>query len=278
MLKILKQLKTLNRQRISNRRNAKFLDELSNDFDKSHLQLNALKPLIAKTETYKQHLKASNEFAVYSTYFGTSKTKTFNNAKIDSNFDHFFISNNEKILKMAESKGWHPIFLGLPISTNLVLSSHQSKVPKALPHFFPALKNYGSLLYVDDKLDFSANEIYKLSKGLIQNNFALMVRAHPSLTKNILNELSVAMIQPRYQAQRDQVVSYIDQQIKNGRALTVENLFLTGAILRNMLHAETEAIGEDWYQGILQCGIECQISFDFVAQKYKSIALLPQIT
>lgn len=276
MFKIFNQLKALNRQRVTARRNAKFQTVLSNEFDRSCLQLNALKPLLANTTAHNEHRNGTKEFAVYSMFFGNSNAKTFNKADIDHHFDHFFISNNPQILKIATDRGWHPIYLDLPISANRVLSAQQSKIPKALPHLFPALHHYDSLLYVDDKIAFSASKMHQLSQTLIQQNQALMIREHPSLTHNILNELAVAMIQPRYQAQRDQMVAYIDAQIKNGLQLRVEHLFWTSAILRNMRHSETYLINEDWYNAILDCGIECQITFDFVAQKYNSISLMPQ--
>ena len=276
MFKIFNQLKALNRQRVTARRNAKFQTVLSNEFDRSCLQLNALKPLLANTTAHNEHRNGTKEFAVYSMFFGNSNAKTFNKADIDHHFDHFFISNNPQILKIATDRGWHPIYLDLPISANRVLSAQQSKIPKALPHLFPALHHYDSLLYVDDKIAFSASKMHQLSQTLIQQNQALMIREHPSLTHNILNELAVAMIQPRYQAQRDQMVAYIDAQIKSGLQLRVEHLFWTSAILRNMRHSETYLINEDWYNAILDCGIECQITFDFVAQKYNSISLMPQ--
>lgn len=276
MFKIFNQLKALNRQRVTARRNAKFQTVLSNEFDRSCLQLNALKPLLANTTAHNEHRNGTKEFAVYSMFFGNSNAKTFNKADIDHHFDHFFISNNPQILEMATNRGWHPIYLDLPVSANRVLSAQQSKIPKALPHLFPALNHYDSLLYVDDKISFSATKMYQLSQTLIQQNQALMIREHPSLTHNILNELAVAMIQPRYQAQRDQMVAYIDAQIKSGLQLRVEHLFWTSAILRNMRHSETYLINEDWYNAILDCGIECQITFDFVAQKYNSISLMPQ--
>jgi hypothetical protein len=110
-----------------------------------------------------------------------------------------------------------------------------------------------------------------------KNAASLMVRAHPSLHGNILNEFAAAMIQPRYQAQRDQTVEYIDKKLHEGLKLKVEDLYWTSAILRNMRHPETIKINEDWYANILECGIECQISFDFIAQKYASIAVMPDI-
>ena len=176
---------------------------------------------------------------------------------------------------MAIDRGWHPIYMDLPISTNRVLSAQQSKIPKALPHLFPALKTYNSLLYIDDKVSFNASKMYQQSQILIQRKQSIMIREHPSLKDNILNELSVAMIQPRYQSQRDQAVAYITDQIKQGRNLKVKNLFWTSAILRNMTHHDTIRIGESWYEAILSCGIECQISFNFISQNYKSILLMP---
>jgi hypothetical protein len=43
-----------------------------------------------------------------------------------------------------------------------------------------------------------------------------------------------------------------------------------------MTQPETNLIGEKWYLDILSCGIECQISFNFIAQQYNSIGLLPE--
>jgi hypothetical protein len=276
MFKFFNRLKELNRLRVTARRNVKFQTVLSNEFDRACLQLDALKLLIANTISYKEQRNGAKEFAVYSTFFGNSNAKTFNKADIDHHFDHIFISNNQQILETASNRGWHPIYLDLPVSANRVLSAQQSKIPKALPHFFPALHHYDSLLYVDDKISFNASKMYRLSQTLIRDNKAFMIREHPSLTHNILNELAVAMIQPRYQAQRDQMVAYIDAQIKSGLQLRVDHLFWTSAILRNMRHSDIHLINEDWYDAILRCGIECQITFDFVAQKYNSITLMPQ--
>ena len=276
MLNFFNKLKAFNRQRVTTRRNAKFNTVFNNEFDRAGLKLDVLKPLLANTFTHDNKINVRKDFAIYSTFFGDSNAKTFNKTVVSQKFDHFFISNNKQILNMATDRGWHPIYLDLPVSANRVLSAQQSKIPKASPHLFPVLNQYDSLLYVDDKISFSASKMYQLSQTLIQQNQALMIREHPSLTKNILNELAVAMIQPRYQAQRDQMVAYIDAQIKNGLQLRVEHLFWTSAILRNMRHIDTCLINEDWYEAILDCGIECQLTFDFVAQKYNSITLMPQ--
>ena len=276
MRKIFNLLKTLNRKRISDRRNAKFQSVLSNEFDRESLKLESLRSIIARTSVIDEQVSRSKKFAVYSAFFGESNAKTYNKTNINQNFDHFFISNNHNILKTVADNGWQPIFLDLPVSKNRILSAQQSKIPKALPHLFPALNNYDAHLYIDDKLKFDASQMYQFSKELIKNNQSMMIREHPSITNNILNELAVAMIQPRYQAQREQIVAYIDNQIRQGLRLSANRLYWTSAIIRNTKHIETNTINEDWYEAILNCGIECQISFDFIAQKYYSISCLPQ--
>jgi hypothetical protein len=272
---LLENLKKLNKERVVNRRNIKFKTTLSNSFDRKVLEISSLNSLITiNSASAKISIK---ELAVYSTYFGSNKNKTFNARTVAAGVDHYFISNNKDILSTVESAGWIPIFLDMEISINRVLSAQQAKIPKALPHIFPKLSNYDFLFYVDDKIEFEVSALKSLLEMMRKNEKSIIVRAHPSLHGNILNEFAAAMIQPRYQAQRDQTVDYIDAKLHDGLKLKVENLYWTSAILRNMRHPDTIKINEDWYANILECGIECQISFDFIAQKYSSISVMPDI-
>jgi hypothetical protein len=165
----------------------------------------------------------------------------------------------------------------MELSGNRILSAHQAKVAKALPHLFPQLCAYKYLLYVDDKISFSLDSMKLwLSNSVGKKDWAIKIRKHPSLTGNILHEFGTAMIQPRYQAQRDQTTQYITHKVENGYKLDVECLYWTSAILRNMQHPDTIKINEQWYEDILSCGIECQIAFDFVAQRFNSIQIMPE--
>lgn len=275
MKNILKIIKELNRKRVADRRNDKFNTTLSNSFDRQSLAISSLNGLIASNAAIPKPVV--KELAVYSTYFGSSTNKTFNANRVAEGVDHYFISNNKDILSDVEKAGWIPVFLGMELSSNRVFSAQQAKVPKALPHLFPVLSAYQFLFYVDDKIDFNVLSVKPLMEIMIKGNSSLMVRTHPSLHGNILNEFAAAMIQPRYQAQRDQTVEYIDNRLHEGLTLKVANLYWTSAILRNMGHPDTITINEDWYSNILECGIECQISFDFIAQRYSSISVMPDI-
>ena len=82
------------------------------------------------------------------------------------------------------------------------------------------------------------------------------------------------MLQSRYKREWDKSIAYITQEVNNGARLNCQ-MYATGAILRNTRHPDTVKINELWWQHINRCGIECQVSFDIIAQKFDSIAKLP---
>ena len=103
---------------------------------------------------------------------------------------------------------------------------------------------------------------------------SLGIRAHPWLKNNNLFEFGEAMLQPRYKVEWTKTVNYINNAIKKGYVLESQ-MYWTSAILRNMKHSDIILLNEKWYNHIQKCGIECQISFNFISQKFSSITLLP---
>ena len=273
MKKLFKQLKQWNRQRVADRRQRKIDDLFNNDFNRSSLTIEALNQIMPRKRSIL--IKRKSCAAVYSTYFGSNQSLTFNKQLADSYTDHYFISNNLDLLTNVKKLGWIPIHINLPISRNRILSAQQSKIPKALPHIFEELNQYEYLFYKDDKIDFDTSLLPSLIDKMESEKAALSIRLHPDLTSNVLNEFAVAMHQHRYEAQRSQMVEYISKKLDDGYSLKVRRMFWTAAILRNMNHPDTITINEDWYQNILECGIECQLSFDFVAQRYGCIIEMP---
>ena len=275
MLNLIQRIKAFNRKRVQDRRNSKFQSSLSNDFDREILSIDQLKILTQGQKGQKVH--PSSRIAVYSTYMGASNTKTFRRSQVDRSIDHYFISNNQDVLSAAKDMGWMGIELNLPVSSNRILSAQQSKIAKAMPHLFGQLGNYDYLLYVDDKIEFSTNHLAGWISEIERNQAMLMIRRHPDLKKNILNEFGTSMIQARYQAQKDQMAEYISAKVDEGYQLRVDKLYWTSALLRNMRHPKIIDFNESWYKDIVSCGIECQISFDFVAQNFSEIIEMPQI-
>tara|TARA_R110000822_G_scaffold8704_16_gene34258 strand:+ start:5816 stop:6736 length:921 start_codon:yes stop_codon:yes gene_type:complete len=218
---------------------------------------------------------ANKRLAVYSVYFGSSANKTLGEVPVPTGVDHYFISNNQEVLRRAAALGWIPRLLDLEVSGNVILSAHQSKIPKALPHRFAFLKDYRYLLYLDDKIRLDSHAFTGLISVLESSGAPLALKRHPSLDSNILEEFGEAMLQVRYRAQSKQIITYVTEELGSGYRLDSGRLFVTGIILRDMTHPEVNNINELWYSHILRCGIECQIAFDFVAQRYPNIAELP---
>jgi hypothetical protein len=212
--------------------------------------------------------------AVYSTYCGTLENKTFNSKSVDSSYPHFFVSNNEEVLLEASRVGYIPINLQLEISDSPVLSAYQAKIAKVIPHVITPLSEYDFLFYKDDKILLSTKKIEESVIRLIDSDSSISIRPHPFLSGNILYEFGEAMLQPRYKSQWEQTVTYITEESKNGTQLECQ-MYWTSAILRNMRHLDTIKISELWWEHINRCGIECQISFNVIAQKFNSITLLP---
>lgn len=213
--------------------------------------------------------------AIYSTYCGTTHNKTFNPNPVDDRYPHFFISNNREILEQASSASWIPIFLNLEISDNPIISAHQAKIAKAIPHKIPQIANFDYLFYRDDKITLDVGRMIEFVSIQRKTDSPVAVRKHPFLPQNVLHEFGEAMRQPRYKAQWVQSAKYITDEVKEGYKLECANLYATGAILRNMKHPDIQKLNEAWYEHILRCGIECQISFHFIAQRFSNIAILP---
>jgi hypothetical protein len=64
------------------------------------------------------------------------------------------------------------------------------------------------------------------------------------------------------------MLNYINRQLNNNIKEKTGTHSATGFIIRNMKHPEINNINNTWYTHILDCGIECQISFFFVTQLY----------
>ena len=213
--------------------------------------------------------------AIYSTYCGSSENSSFKKKLVDKTIDHFFISNNEKILKKVQKFGWKPIFLNQKVSKDPILSAYQAKIAKTMPHKFSELTNYDYTFYIDDKLIPNTIKVQSSIDILNKSNSCLGIRSHPWLRDNVLYEFGESLIQPRYKFEWAKTVNYITNIIKKGYKLECQ-MYWTSAILRNMKHKDAVTLNEIWYDHINKCGIDCQISFNFISQKFNTIAILPK--
>ena len=213
-----------------------------------------------------------NSLAIFSCYYGPDKDLTFK-AQRYSGVTSYFITNNRKVADLASNLDWLVIFHDLPISESAVENALNAKYVKCMPHRFAELKNFKYLIYQDDKKVISPDLVFKSGLDSLKNGGALAIREHPSLKRNVWCEFGYAMLQERYREGRKELYTYIQNKLDNGFKEDGD-LFWTSIIFRDMSHPQINEIGEAWYNEVLKCGIECQISFFFVAQKFDSIRIL----
>ncbi|NDV48016.1 MULTISPECIES: hypothetical protein [unclassified Salipiger] len=245
---------------------------ISNEFDRAPLQREALLPLIGSAPV---HAGESSEMAVYSTYCGPLGSFTYDKNNRPTTWPHYFVSNNRSALEIVEGLGWKPIFLDLPVSKNPVLSAHQAKVAKALPHLFPDLARHRFLTYMDDKRRIPHGDLEGIRDQLVEAGGAMALRLSPHIEGNILWEFTDSLFQDRYREQAHQMLRYTLAQMESGKTLETDRLFTTNFILRDMADPRIAALNERWYDDILACGIDCQLAFAFLAQGEPAIVDLP---
>jgi hypothetical protein len=103
---------------------------------------------------------------------------------------------------------------------------------------------------------------------LLNSNYLYIIPKHPFLKPNIWNEYNESIKQERYAIEKDKYKNYIENQLNNGLSETDDVHYTTHFIIRKKSNM-TNIINELWYKHILECGIECQISFFFIQQIYK---------
>lgn len=186
-------------------------------------------------------------------------------------YDCYYMSNNTKTLETAYSKGWKCILITEPsmaITDNYTESSMQAKFIKSMTHVFPFSHSYDFSVYFDNKLLFSIDSVLNVIRNW-NHEKAWFLKLHPYIYCNVWNEFNDAMHQERYAIQRNQYENYIHNQVAQGLMDYGERHFASGFIIRNHRHPKIEEMNKTWYNHILECGIECQISLFFIYQIFK---------
>jgi hypothetical protein len=169
-------------------------------------------------------------------------------------------------------------------------SSAASKTLKVFPqlHLPQSVSAYDFVVWFDNK--FSVNlEGVERAVGSWNNSVAAMFHTHPQLCgpwcksgrggKTPFGKwccgadvefVECTAKQERYQLQRDKMVVYMGEEVAKGYPVHGERHFQTGFIIYNLNHPATTRVQQMWFEHINRCGILCQISFYFVAQRFPS--------
>ena len=205
-------------------------------------------------------------------YIGAGQT---NIPKISKDVDSYFITNNKDIANKLELDNVFtevilinniPVIDSNESVDNYIKNSMWSKKLKVFPHTF-LWKKYDFIIWYDNKINPNLNNTFNAINSWNNNN-ALVLYKHLFLN-NVKQEFEESMKQPRYYAEKEKYIKYIDYCKTLGLADDYALHSQTGFIIYNLNHYLTEDIQKEWMKHINMCGIECQISFNLIRQKYE---------
>ena len=215
--------------------------------------------------------------AFYTCFYGENNNVAFKIPEVPSDiYDCYYYTNNIDLLKEIYKTKWKGIYDNKPVSTNINTSTMQGKYVKVMPHNVNPLKNYDYTCYLDSKLDKVSESfiLQKIEDAFIKKSYALLLREHVFIKDaNIWNEYNESMKQERYKKESDKIKFYINSQVEEGWVEQIDTHCQCGLLLRNMKHPIVLDINNSWYSDIQKCGIQDQISFFFVKQKFNEYIL-----
>jgi len=182
--------------------------------------------------------------------------------------DCYYFTNNPNTYGRLEHSGWKRIWVDIPIENDNVLDAMNTKRLRCCPHKFDALRDYQYLCWVDSKLEITSTEkVYDMMNSLVGTKIIALTR-HPIPHTDVWGEYNLAIQYPKYASQKDRYAAYISKRIAEGFDAKKPLRHCSGFSVRKQCK-QMEDIGDVWYSHILECGIECQISWQFVAQLYE---------
>lgn len=181
-------------------------------------------------------------------------------------YDCYFITNNEKVAIQASEKKWKIIMINETSTGDQIENAMASKKLKVFPQYFIPV-NYDFLIWFDNKFNVNTKGVLNVISTW-NNETAMMLHKHPFLCCGADLEFKESMKQKRYFQQKDQYIKYMNEEVKKGYPIHGKRHFQTGFLIYNLLHPITVKIQKMWMNHIIRCGIQCQISFYFVAQRF----------
>jgi len=210
--------------------------------------------------------------AYYTAYFGGEHNYSNLLPPLPSEVsDCYFFTNNPTMYTRLEGTKWRRVFVDtILIHNDHVLDSFSPKELRACPHRFPVLDDYEYLCWFDTKLKVYEEVVERCVDLLASSSDKVLVMTrHPysDRYKTVWDEYHVAMTVEKYRAQQEQNKAFLERRLAAGASETIDVFYCGGFRLIKRCDKAKE-INELWYKYILECGIEDQISFQFVQQNY----------
>jgi hypothetical protein len=225
---------------------------------------------MSNTDT-KLDTKLNLAFYVY--FYGSDNNVAYKIPPLPSDkYDCYYYTNNKRLYSDLANTKYIAIYEDKPTQDDMIESNMVGKHIKALPHLYPELNKYDYVCYLDSKLGKINNKFIEdyIQKYFIEQNYAMLIRNHGWVLPNVWAEYNESMMQERYVYEKDKYVKYIFKQVENGLSEITNTHCTNNFMVRNMNHTDIIKLNTTWYEHILECGIQDQISFFFVKQLFNN--------
>lgn len=183
--------------------------------------------------------------------------------------DCFYFTNNRSVYKKLETTGWIRVWMPtVPISNDMVADAMSTKELKACPYRFPVLTPYTHLCWLDSKRRITnLSRVLEMAESLTgEAVIALTVNPILDTYTDAWTEYTNAIQYEKYARQKDSYARYITDRLNEGYANAPLRHSIGCWVVRKS--PRLDEIGSLWYEHILKCGIECQIAWQFVSQRF----------
>jgi hypothetical protein len=221
---------------------------------------------------------AKPNLCFYTCFFGPD-TNVANQIPVppSARYPCFYFTNNRATLTKLKGTGWKGVDLThIPVKLTDRENAADAKELKAAPHHFAELRPFAFTCYMDSKLHVCDTDVEGMCALFGEqpptSAAAFMIGHHPFCAPKVWDEFALAMGQERYREEEAKMRAYIAKQLAAGLQAEKDVHHQTGFILRRSSPA-VEKLNETWFAHIKECGIECQISFFFVHQLFRSIVV-----
>ena len=211
----------------------------------------------------------------YTYYFGPNEHESNVIHEVPSeNCDCYFFTNNIETYKRLDNTAWKRRFVPVSFKNDEISNCLDTKLLKTCPHLIDELNVYDYTVHMDSKqiIVISVDRL----KEIIQQHHQCPIlmlphRWWPNIHNAVLEEFNRSMqYAERYRIQELKMKTYIEKKAQTF-PLSVPIHYETGFIVRKQKDPTVIQLNEKWYDEIMECGIQCQISFFFIQQMFPNI-------
>ena len=184
--------------------------------------------------------------------------------------DCYFFTNNLDLYNYIQNTAWISVFMGeIPIYNNAILDTMATKEIRACPHRFEVLTNYTYLVWFDSKLQVNEDTVNTWISYLDDSDKTIIFTLHPYAGdyKTVWDEYNLSIGYEKYATQAIAYKQYIEARLAEGYSETIDAIYCGGFSIRRNCEI-VHQFGEEWLRHIYLCGIQDQISLQFVVQRY----------